>query len=165
MGDVINFKVDIEVLKCPKERKDRFQTIQIYPVGINESLIIDLEMLCECDCEKPGDKVCSLLKWSENRLLDIFYSNSTIKRTPQLVTVMAPTNAVFACVIPVLSAGTVNVTPMKSLNCLKLLVAYHLTAPPVWSALEKAHASADGANANLEDRTRYFFNFLHHLSG
>lgn len=58
VGDVINFKIDIEVLKCPKERKDRFQTIQIYPVGINESLIIDLEMLCECDCEKPGDKVC-----------------------------------------------------------------------------------------------------------
>ncbi|XP_066139995.1 integrin beta-PS isoform X1 [Euwallacea fornicatus] len=56
VGDVINFKIDIEVLKCPKERKDRFQTIQIYPVGINESLTIDLEMLCECDCEKPGDK-------------------------------------------------------------------------------------------------------------
>ncbi|ERL93211.1 hypothetical protein D910_10507, partial [Dendroctonus ponderosae] len=56
VGDVINFKIDIEVLKCPKERKDRFQTIQIYPVGINESLIIDLEMLCECNCEKPGDK-------------------------------------------------------------------------------------------------------------
>lgn len=62
MGDVINFRIDIEVLKCPKERKDRFQTIQIYPVGINESLIIDLEMLCECDCEKPGDKVCFLLQ-------------------------------------------------------------------------------------------------------
>ncbi|XP_050304275.1 integrin beta-PS isoform X1 [Anthonomus grandis grandis] len=56
VGDLIDFRVEIEVLKCPKERKDRFQTIQIYPVGINESLIVDLEMLCECDCEKPGDK-------------------------------------------------------------------------------------------------------------
>lgn len=27
--------------------------IQIYPVGINESTIIDLEMLCSCPCEKP----------------------------------------------------------------------------------------------------------------
>lgn len=57
VGDIINFKIDIEVLKCPKNRVDHFQTIQIYPVGINESLIIDLEMLCECNCEKPGDKV------------------------------------------------------------------------------------------------------------
>ncbi|KAL1492096.1 hypothetical protein ABEB36_012588 [Hypothenemus hampei] len=56
VGDIINFKIDIEVLQCPKESKDRFQTIQIYPVGINESLIIDLEMLCECECEKPGHK-------------------------------------------------------------------------------------------------------------
>lgn len=57
VGDIINFKIDIEVLKCPKDRADHFQTIQIYPIGINESLIIDLEMLCECNCEKPGDKV------------------------------------------------------------------------------------------------------------
>lgn len=56
VGDIINFKIDIEVLKCPKKSEDRFQTIQIYPVGINESLVIDLEMLCECDCVKKGDK-------------------------------------------------------------------------------------------------------------
>ncbi|CAH1118909.1 unnamed protein product [Phaedon cochleariae] len=56
VGDIINFKIDIEVLKCPKNRADYKQTIQIYPIGINESLVIDLEMLCECNCEKPGDK-------------------------------------------------------------------------------------------------------------
>ncbi|CAG9864043.1 unnamed protein product [Phyllotreta striolata] len=56
VGDVVSFKIDLEVLKCPKNRADHFQKIQIYPVGINESLIIDLEMLCECDCEQPGDK-------------------------------------------------------------------------------------------------------------
>nr|XP_023020280.1 integrin beta-PS isoform X1 [Leptinotarsa decemlineata]XP_023020284.1 integrin beta-PS isoform X1 [Leptinotarsa decemlineata] len=56
VGDIINFKIDIEVLKCPEKRSDYFQTIQIYPVGINESLTIDLEMLCECNCEKPGDR-------------------------------------------------------------------------------------------------------------
>ncbi|XP_030754778.1 integrin beta-PS isoform X1 [Sitophilus oryzae] len=56
VGDVINFKIDIEVLNCPKLRKDRTQTIKIYPVGINESLIMDLEMLCGCDCEQPGDR-------------------------------------------------------------------------------------------------------------
>lgn len=56
VGDIINFRVDLEVLKCPKDPAERFQTIQIYPVGINESLIIDLEMLCSCECEKPGDR-------------------------------------------------------------------------------------------------------------
>ncbi|XP_056640802.1 integrin beta-PS isoform X1 [Diorhabda sublineata] len=56
VGDVVSFKIDLEVLECPKNRADHFQTIKIYPVGINESLIIDLEMLCECNCERPGDK-------------------------------------------------------------------------------------------------------------
>nr|CAI5868361.1 unnamed protein product [Callosobruchus analis] len=56
VGDLIQFKVEVEVLKCPKNRDEHKQTIQIYPVGINESLIIDLEMLCECNCEKPGDR-------------------------------------------------------------------------------------------------------------
>lgn len=56
VGDVVTFKIDLEVLKCPKNRADHFQTIHIHPIGINETLIIDLEMLCECDCEKPGDK-------------------------------------------------------------------------------------------------------------
>ncbi|CAG9834767.1 unnamed protein product [Diabrotica balteata] len=56
VGDVVTFKIDIEVLKCPKNRADHFQTIQIYPVGMRESLKIDLEMICECDCEKPGNR-------------------------------------------------------------------------------------------------------------
>ncbi|XP_023310938.1 integrin beta-PS-like isoform X2 [Anoplophora glabripennis] len=56
VGDLILFEIDIEVLKCPKNRADHFQTIRIYPVGIDESLTIDLQMLCECDCEKPGHK-------------------------------------------------------------------------------------------------------------
>ncbi|KAJ8985291.1 hypothetical protein NQ317_007078 [Molorchus minor] len=56
VGDTVDFKVEIEVLKCPKNPKDHFQTIQIRPVGINETLIIDLEMLCECPCEKNGQR-------------------------------------------------------------------------------------------------------------
>ncbi|XP_072388353.1 integrin beta-PS-like [Diabrotica undecimpunctata] len=56
VGDVVTFKINIEVLQCPKNRADHFQTIQIYPVGMHESLKIDLEMICECDCEKPGNR-------------------------------------------------------------------------------------------------------------
>jgi len=55
VGDVVTFRVEIEVTKCPKDPKDWQQTIQLYPVGINESLIIDLEMLCSCPCEYPGN--------------------------------------------------------------------------------------------------------------
>lgn len=75
---------------------------------------------------------------------------------------MVLTNAVFACATPVLSVDTANVTPMKFLNYQKRLVAYHLIAPQAWNVLEKERAFADGANVNLEDRTRYFSYFVQH---
>lgn len=60
VGDVVQFTVKIEVTSCPKDPKDWKQTIKIYPVGIDESLIIDLEMLCDCPCERVGHKVIFL---------------------------------------------------------------------------------------------------------
>lgn len=54
VGDVVSFTAEIVVTSCPQNPKDWFQTFRIYPVGINESLIVDLEMLCSCGCEKPG---------------------------------------------------------------------------------------------------------------
>lgn len=54
VGDVVTFSAEIVVETCPANPKDWFQTFQIYPVGINESLIVDLEMLCDCPCEKEG---------------------------------------------------------------------------------------------------------------
>ncbi len=45
----------IEVVKCPKDPREWRQVFQIYPVGINESVLVDLEMMCQCDCEKPGN--------------------------------------------------------------------------------------------------------------
>lgn len=53
----MNFTVEIEVTSCPKDPKDWKQTIKIYPVGLTESLIVDLEMLCDCPCERAGHKV------------------------------------------------------------------------------------------------------------
>lgn len=53
LGSTVSFDIDIEVKSCPKKRSDYNQTIQIYPVGLNEALLIDLEIICECDCEKP----------------------------------------------------------------------------------------------------------------
>lgn len=54
VGDNVTFSAEIVLTQCPADPKDWFQTINIYPVGINESLIIDLEMLCGCACERSG---------------------------------------------------------------------------------------------------------------
>lgn len=53
VGSTVSFDIDIEVKSCPKRASEYNQTIQIYPVGLNEALLIDLEIVCECDCEKP----------------------------------------------------------------------------------------------------------------
>lgn len=54
VGTNVTFEAHIEVMSCPKNQKEWNQTFQIYPVGINEALIVELEMICECDCEKSG---------------------------------------------------------------------------------------------------------------
>ncbi|XP_059478027.1 integrin beta-PS isoform X2 [Neocloeon triangulifer] len=55
VGTKVSFVIEIEVTSCPKDRKEWNQILQVYPVGINESLIVDLEMLCDCPCENPGN--------------------------------------------------------------------------------------------------------------
>merc|ERR1712013_582264 len=55
VGTRVMFTAKIEVVKCPKDPREWKQTFQIYPVGINESVIVDLEMICQCNCEIPGN--------------------------------------------------------------------------------------------------------------
>lgn len=54
VGDVVSFETEIVVTSCPSNPSEWKQSFQIYPVGINESLVIDLEMLCSCPCEFSG---------------------------------------------------------------------------------------------------------------
>ena len=54
---VVVFAAKIEVVKCPKDPREWRQVFEIYPVGINEKVLVDLEMMCQCDCEKPGHRV------------------------------------------------------------------------------------------------------------
>jgi protocadherin alpha len=54
VGDVVEFETEIIVTQCPTNEADRTQTFKIYPVGVGEELVIDLEMICSCDCEKSG---------------------------------------------------------------------------------------------------------------
>ncbi|EZA50855.1 Integrin beta-PS [Ooceraea biroi] len=53
-GNVIEFEIVLKVVECPKDPKDWRQTVEIKPRGLNESLIIDLEMICDCPCERQG---------------------------------------------------------------------------------------------------------------
>lgn len=62
VGDEVKFTVKIRITSCPVDPRDWRQRIQIYPVGINENLIIDLKMLCGCECEddvKTKSQYCS----------------------------------------------------------------------------------------------------------
>lgn len=53
VGDVVSFTAEIVVTECPENPKNWQQTFEIYPVGINESLTVDLNMICDCPCERP----------------------------------------------------------------------------------------------------------------
>jgi integrin beta 1 len=53
VGSTVSFDIEVEVKSCPKRASEYNQTIQVYPVGLNEALLIDLEIICDCDCEKP----------------------------------------------------------------------------------------------------------------
>ncbi|CAL4140762.1 unnamed protein product, partial [Meganyctiphanes norvegica] len=55
VGDTVDFRLEVTVGKCPANPSEWNQIIGIYPVGLRESLIIDLEMLCDCKCEREGD--------------------------------------------------------------------------------------------------------------
>lgn len=81
VGDTVNYEVEIEVTSCPTNPKHRRQTFQISPIGLSETLVVDLELICECDCESPelqeinsgtcsgvGTYQCGVCSCPENRL-------------------------------------------------------------------------------------------------
>ncbi|CAB4059723.1 ITGB1 [Lepeophtheirus salmonis] len=49
-----NLTVDIIAPSCPKDLWARNHVIQITSKGIQESWLIVVELVCECDCENPG---------------------------------------------------------------------------------------------------------------
>jgi len=56
VGSQVKFTAKIEVVSCPEDPREWRQIFEISPVGINESVLVDLEMMCQCDCEKPGNE-------------------------------------------------------------------------------------------------------------
>lgn len=44
----------LQVDECPKDPNLWRQLIEISPVALADKLILDLEMICDCECERPG---------------------------------------------------------------------------------------------------------------
>jgi len=60
----VSYEVTIEVKECPEDRSQWNKTFQIYPVGLTEKLTVNLQLNCECQCEKPNaGKVRTLIHW------------------------------------------------------------------------------------------------------
>ncbi len=57
IGQNVTFEVSIEVTECPVNREEWSKDLKIYPVGLTESLIVHLDLICECDCEQPSEEV------------------------------------------------------------------------------------------------------------
>ncbi|KOC68093.1 Integrin beta-PS [Habropoda laboriosa] len=54
VGNVVDFEVVLQVTECPENPKEWRKSMQIKPRGINESLTIEVEIVCDCPCERPG---------------------------------------------------------------------------------------------------------------
>ena len=53
----MTFTAEITVHECPSNRDEWKQLVSIYPAGLSERLLIELDIICECQCEKEGFEV------------------------------------------------------------------------------------------------------------
>lgn len=58
----MTFQAEVLVKACPEDPREWKQTFTIYPVGINEAMTVDLEMLCSCPCEQEDNVVSHRIK-------------------------------------------------------------------------------------------------------
>ncbi|XP_072524475.1 integrin beta-1-like [Salminus brasiliensis] len=52
IGDEVNFDVVITTKGCPSNGKS--ETLHIKPLGFNEEVVVVLNYICECECQKDG---------------------------------------------------------------------------------------------------------------
>jgi len=50
----VTYEVTIKVPECPADKSQWKKTFDIVPVGLSEKLTINLELNCECQCEKSS---------------------------------------------------------------------------------------------------------------
>ncbi|KAI4504441.1 hypothetical protein M0802_000912 [Mischocyttarus mexicanus] len=69
IGDVVEFEIVLKAFECPKNLDERHQVLQIRPSGLNESLIVDIEILCDCPCEKKDNSELKSVECKEKGTL------------------------------------------------------------------------------------------------
>ncbi|XP_043480175.1 integrin beta-PS-like [Leptopilina heterotoma] len=52
VGNVVEFEIILKALNCPENPDEWQQNIQIRPTGLDESLTIDLQIICDCPCDR-----------------------------------------------------------------------------------------------------------------
>ena len=52
LGTSVTFSMEVRAFKCLDPGQSHFT---ISPVGLNQSLIVEVETLCTCGCEIPGN--------------------------------------------------------------------------------------------------------------
>lgn len=50
VDDQIEFEILVELLSCPPSGQFR-ETVKVNPIGLDEGLILEIDMICSCDCE------------------------------------------------------------------------------------------------------------------
>ncbi|XP_043487353.1 integrin beta-PS-like [Polistes fuscatus] len=65
VGNVVEFEIVLKAYECPKNLSERQQVLQIKSRGINESLTVDIEILCDCPCEKEDNFELNSVKCSK----------------------------------------------------------------------------------------------------
>ncbi|XP_066138889.1 integrin beta-PS-like [Euwallacea fornicatus] len=77
-GQTINFKANIKPLMCSEDANLNRRTITIKPEGLEDKLVIELEVLCDCgcaankkqkdaNCSYQGDLECGICRCQEGR--------------------------------------------------------------------------------------------------
>ncbi|XP_013393648.1 integrin beta-PS isoform X1 [Lingula anatina] len=57
-GQSVTFDVEMTVTQCPKDPTQKSRVVEISPGGgLGEKLVLNLEFMCECDCELPANEV------------------------------------------------------------------------------------------------------------
>ncbi|XP_043581912.1 integrin beta-PS-like [Bombus pyrosoma] len=54
VGNVVEFEVTLQATECPANSSEWQTSMQIKPRGIDESLTIELSIICDCPCGHPG---------------------------------------------------------------------------------------------------------------
>ena len=53
----VTFSAEVTVTQCPKSRSEWRQMLSIYPAGLAERLQVELDIICECECENAQNEV------------------------------------------------------------------------------------------------------------